>query len=268
MLSTKAVKTTLMAIITTANDALTRLMFAKILSMVNMAYLPWHPCVTILQFYSQLASGRHNLCTLLSNLAGCESPRHLFLEVPHEVANIRNTVAHTSMMQYTRNIHKYQQYPWRIAPLSHEGIPLDFRRELIVDLADQCEGCVDRGLGRLLRSVACMHGVDDIENGLLSGKWQLRLKVVFRIAFQLHTMDRELDNAADKRRICSLNCWALICARSINAMAKKNFNDVREHILCEPKSAPSEAPIADDASSPGPAQLSVIAVQQPHKVAH
>jgi hypothetical protein len=263
MLATKAVKTTLMAIITTANDALTRLMFAKILSMVNMAYLPWHPVVTILQFYSQLATGRHNLCVLLSNLAGCENPAHLFLEAPHEVANIRNTVTHTSMMQYVRNIHKYQQYPWRSAPLSHEGIPLDFRRQIIADLADRCEGCVDRGLGRFLRSVACMHG-DDMENGLLSDTWRLRLKVVYRIALQLHTMDRELDNAADNRRICSLNCWALICARSINAMAKKNFNEVRDHILFETKSDAT----AVGASSPEPGQLNGVVVQAPRKVAH
>ena len=78
-------------------------------------------------------------------------------------------------------------------------------------LREVCDNCVDQGVGLFLKA-----HVDE----LLSEIWRMRLKLLYG-SFKLHTMDRELDNAHNKRRIEHANKWESIAARSINAQSRQ-----------------------------------------------
>ena len=74
----------------------------------------------------------------------------------------------------------------------------------------------------------------DRQVGLLGHRFNVLFGLIYD-SFVCHTMSRELDNAAYKRRITVLSTWGIIAARAITYQAKRDFNVARKlHMALEP----------------------------------
>ena len=114
---------------------------------------------------------------------------------------------------------------------TNKKTPMILTVTLVQHLYVMCSRCLDR-TGRYMKSQ--LQGAREVsamdydrQVGLLGHRFNVLFGLIYD-SFVCHTMSRELDNAAYKRRITVLSTWGIIAARAIAYQAKRDFNVARK----------------------------------------
>jgi hypothetical protein len=202
MESTVHLHINLLAIVSGAQEALSFPFFAKHVKLVDCAYVPRHHALGVTQFFSSVLAGEHRVMLVLCATRGVRTFADL-LQYDSEASDlVRSTFVIAAVWTYVRHFHRFEQYPWKLAPIGSSVVPEAHQVQIAMEFSRACPHCLDIGYGRRLREMTTIDPLFFRSHGILSPFWM---------------------HGSNKARTHPLNKWGLFAARSVNAFVRSTM---------------------------------------------
>ncbi len=230
----------LYGVITIANEAMNNRIFKRSVRMSDYSFLPRHPCLDVVQYFTAMLLGETDTVPLLCASAHCQSWDELAVRAPDCVDGFRRLLVQAIGEQELRNFVKGTVSPACFAAFGDVSLPRWWRQDTGDLYCHCCLNFLDSGhmlpMSNLTGRDPSMLWTD----GILGPKWE-PVNVQWHLAHDGDTHDVECSHGAHSTMTHCLNRLELFTARAINLRARRTV-DAAAH-LANLHTAP---PITDD----------------------